>query len=965
MPLQVVVGPAFAGAEEFIRHQSFARARAGGRVLLLLPSARDVSRVTDELGAQVALGVQVRTFDNHLDALWGQLGDGRSIITPVQQLVMLEESTTLWHPQSPGLLSESRGVVRALKTVVQRAAEVQWTPVRAGEGEKIGADLLECAVIYEELLGKAGLIERSAAHRLVCERLREIEPPSLVAVEGFSSLTRAQERFITSLAVTTDVIIGLVFDDKVPAAAAGAALVQRLSTSGEVRHADAVIRDIPGEIARIGDSLAAPVGQPLQPAGALLLSEAWGAQAEAARIVNEIQDALAEGVSPGEIAVVFRRVGPHMRQLKVALEEAGVVAEFDAGIPFGSTGLGRALLLLLGLGAAAGPYRALVDVLRSPYGPTPHDVLDALDAQVRRTREDRPGQIETWLRRRHPESAAFIARARAASGAVGEVGAERRWYQLVNEMLRRAHPKVAGPTPELSADAATARDFMAAVTSIGGLGAAGSRAATLASALREAQVMVTSSERSDRVQVMGAERVRGGRYERIIIGGLVMGEFPGLSGQDALSAPGVTAFFQRAGIDLAPRSDVSAERLLFYLAATRATRTLVLSWQSHDAEGRPLRPSIFLDEVLDLYRGAAGDPELPEGPPLSVLRLDTHDEREGAPQSVRRALRTRIARPTAGAETLAVVDARRRAHHTREPAPQPEAVRHMNSERTVFSASEIETYLQCPYRWFVERMVRPRELDERFDRSAAGRLAHEIMKRFYDTYVARTGLPRLTPESIDVAREIHAEVAQVALAEAGATSAAEVAATRATARQTLRLVEADATLFPGFVPAFREWSFGAGEDPPEDFGSFALAGRVDRIDVTDAELIVTDYKPGTQANGRAAAKFAEEGIVQAPLYAAVARRRLERRIAGALYRPVGGGKPRGFVDESMAGAAFVRTDVRSAAGIEELIAGAITRAEEAVTGMRAGEIQARPRTATCPSFCAARGFCAEWRQGRA
>lgn len=964
MPLQVVVGPAFAGADDSIRERSFARALVGGRVLLLLPSGRDVSRVTDELGAHVALGVQVRTFDNHLDALWGQLGDGRSIITPAQRLVLLEESTTVWHPRSPGLASGSRGVVRALKTVVQRAAEVQWTRVDARGGEGVGADLLECLEIYERLLVSAGLIERSAAHRLVCDRLAGVDPPSLVAVEGFTSLTRAQERFITTLAAATDVTIGLVFDEGVPATAAGAELVERLATSGEVCRTDTVVHDIPGEIVRIGASLGAASGEPLQAAGAVILSQAWGRQAEAARIASEVQVALADGVRPGDVAVVFRRVAPHLRQLTAAFEEAGIDAEFDAGIPFGSTGLGRTLLLLLGLEAAADPYRALADVLRSPYGPTPHDVLDTLDAQVRRTRETGLGQVEAWLRRHHPASAAFVARARAASRTIGEASSERRWYQLVNEMLRRAHTQALEPTPELTADAAAARDFIAAVVSISGLGSADPRAATLAAALREAQVMVTSSERRDRVQVMGAERVRGGRYERVIIGGLTVGEFPAVSGQDALSAPGVSAVFRRAGIDLDPRSDVSAERLLFYLAATRATRTLVLSWQSHDAEGSPLRPSIFLDEVLDLYRGAAADAWLPEGLPLGVLRLDTHDQREGAPQSVRRTLRSHISRPPSGVEEPTVVEARRRADCT-APVPYSEAVRHMNAERRVFSASEIETYLQCPYRWYVERMVRPRELDERFDRSAAGRLAHDIMRRFYDTYIERTGLPRVTPESIDLAREVHAEVTLAALAGARATSAAEIAATRATARQTLRLVEADATLFPGFVPAFREWAFGAGEDPPEDFGSFALAGRVDRIDVTDAELIVTDYKSGAQANGRAAAKFADEGIVQAPLYAAVSSRRLGRRIAGALYRPVGGGKPRGFVEESMEAGAFVRTDMRSAAEIEGLIDDAVTRAQEAVAGMRAGAIPACPRTATCPSYCAARGFCTEWRQGRA
>lgn len=964
MPLQIIVGPADAAVGETVREQTLARARAGGRVLLLLPSGRDVSRVTNDLARDVAVGVHARTFDNHLDALWSVLGDGRSIITPVQQLVMLEESVRSWHPRSEGLVRESRGVIRVLRTVVQRAAEVEWKYVRATQDRGVGGDLLECAASYERLLARAGLIERAAAHRLVCQRLGQIDAPALVAVEGFSSLTLAQERFVTAMSETTDVTIGLVFDESVPATHASAESVQRLASFGESHRAESLSRCVPDEIARIGERPAATGSSVRRPMGAVVLSEAWGPQAESARIVREIQECVAEGSRPGDIAVVFRHAAPHVGQLKAALDEAGIAAEFDAGIPLQSTGLGRALLLLLDLEIATDAYQTLADVLRSPYGPTPHGVLDELDAHVRRTRDSELHQVESWLRRRHPESAAFVARARQATRSVGDPKAERRWYGLASEMMRRAHRQAARPTLELSTDAATARDFMAAVASMSRLGASASGAATLASALREAQVMLTSAERSDRVQVMGVERVRGRHYHCVIIGGLTTGEFPRSVGQDALSAPGVIDVFERAGIDLAPRNDVSAERLLFYLAATRATRKLVLSWQSHDAEGRPLRPSMFLDEVLDPYRAEGSDAGLPPNLPHRVLRLDAQDEQDGAPESLRRTLRTQAARQAdRPSQHPALLEAGRRARAA--VTSESEAVRRTNAERAVFSASEIETYLQCPYRWYIDRMVRPRELDERFDRSAAGRLAHEIMRRFYDVYTERSGLRRVVPGSLGLARQVHAEVASSVLAESGATSAAEVAATRGTATQTLRVVEADAELLPGFEPAYREWSFGAGDDPPEDLGGFSLAGRVDRIDVNGAELVVMDYKLGREANGRAVAKFADEGIVQAPLYAAVAGRRLGRRVAGGVYRPIGGGKPRGFIDEAIGADGFVRTDRRSAAEIEALIADAVTRAAAAVEGMRGGEIPARPRGATCPSYCPARGFCAEWRPGRA
>jgi len=956
VPLHLITGSANAGMTEFIYSKLQACTAAGERALLLLPSGPDVSRATQELAAFAPIGIGIRGFDDELDQLWKMLGDGRQIATPVQRLVVLEESV---RTSSPGLLGSrvmSPGVVRTLALTVQRAAESARPIVATHHTPGPGEELLGLAVVYFGLLRRAGLVERGEAHRLLSERLDAWEAPQLVAVDRFTSLTAGQEAFLAALASRTSVVVGISQIGGAVATTAANSLAARLGSVGKVGTLDSPRGPgVPAELARIEESFASSLRPELEAQGALRLSEAWGDAAEIARIVREVQDAIADGFRPEHIAVVFRDAGAHLNQLRRGLDEVGVLSEFDARVPFQATALGRVILLLIGLSGPGPTYGQLMDALRSPFSPANHDLVDRLDAHSRRARALDVAPALAWLRSRDPESARFIQDARRACRDVAGAGAERRWYELTSGMLRRAHLGAVTRSLGLMTDTAAARVVIEAVRGLSALGSAEARCSTLAAALRETRIALASEGRVGHVQVMSAERARGRRYDCVIIGGLNSGEFPLRVGEDALSAPAVVRAFKRVGIDTSPRTDLDAERLMFYLAATRATKRLVLSWQSHDAEGRPTRPSVFLDEVLDLYRDSASGEFTRGSPPRQVLGLDGLAEHPAAPRSRRRARRELVSR---------AADPSPRTARTRSGASA--GVRAATEEREVFSASEIETYLQCPFRWFVQRLVQPRELDEQLDRAAAGRLAHEIMRGFYDDFIERTGQQRVTPESLSDARAIHAEVCVSALRDVRAATSAESALVRAVLRKTLRVIEADAELLPGMAPTHREWSFGMDEgDTAESFGDFSLAGRVDRIDTDRQALIVTDYKMGGVGSNRGAARFQDEGIVQLPLYVAVATRRLGLRAAGGLYREVSAAKPRGFVSDRLDPRAFVRTDVVGDDAIAGILDAAIEMASGAVTRMRAGDIEQSPRGGTCPSYCPARGFCAGWRPSRA
>jgi ATP-dependent helicase/DNAse subunit B len=526
-------------------------------------------------------------------------------------------------------------------------------------------------------------------------------------------------------------------------------------------------------------------------------------------------------------------------------------------------------------------------------------------------------------------------------------------------MLAQAHGTGVPLDADGRLDAAAAREVMSALA---GLKAANPdeqvSVLEFAEALRAAAVTIDSEERPDHVQIMSAERIRGRRFECVILGGLTADEFPRTTREDALSAPEIAAALERAGIGLPSRATLDDERLLFYQVVTRASRRLVLSAQSHSAEGTARRRSVFVEELLDLYRDGETGELRDGGPPYRALGPGDVGLTSEAPTSERRELQE-----TARSGGLAddawrdrIAAARRRARPETPVLGSADA--DILAQRETFSASEIELYIQCPYRWYVERVVRPTSLDVAVDAAAAGRLAHDVLRRFYEEFTARTGNQRVTPDMLEDARAIHAEVSDAALRGVRPFGVAEEVRVRSAARTTLGLIEADAEWLPWSVPAYHEWSFGLEPgDAPEPFGGYTLVGRIDRIDVGEGRLFVIDYKSSTPDSGMARAKLLEHGLVQLPLYAAVASRRLGLSVAGAAYRGIAGTRPRGFLRDDLAGPPFYDNDAADADTIDAIIEATVARAAEAVAGMRAGAITPAPLKGVCPRYCAARAIC--------
>ena len=940
MPLHIITGRANAG-KTGAAYDAVRNALAVGRKpVLIVPSAPDARRALVELSNESPLGVRVVTLDEHLAEQWALHGDGRVVCTPGTRRLLLARAAEVAEYGSRGLAQLASRAVEVLTNEV--GASWRKGLRVSGPAGVLGRVISE----YAEQLDAHDLVEPGEIYHLMAEQGRCGGDP--LVVHRFTDFTAAQESFLTqAVAGGHDVMVTLGWEDGFPATAALDELVGRLSAIGVVSERSEDVRGTDPELVRVGSELfGSPTVSPMT--GAVRFAEAEGVESEADLIAAEIAVALDEGSRPEDVAVVFSQPESRIGQLRAALEDLGISADYDVLMPFSATPFGRALLQALRF-AISGDLTALVGFTRSPFSGVPSDAQRRFE---RRIRSERCLTAETA----RSEMEIVSRRAGQVIGVLAELGRDgltedvgRELARVARRMLGWAHPDAGlANAGALEEDATCVRALTSLIEDAVAIGEPRVTAGTFETALAQHRIGPARVERAGRVQITGVERVRARRFDVVILGGLNAGEFP-RSHDDSLQAGAARALLATYGASELRAADPATERLLFYQLVTRPRRRLVLVRQSHDSDGSPLEPSVFWEELLDFYRPAQedqGDVVVPR------LELGACALTEYSSASERRALRTAVLCGASGTDPR-VDSARGRAMPEPAELRDAEALEKLAS-RDVFSASEIEVYLACPLRWFYERVVRPEALESEFDALERGRFAHEILRVTYQAIMGELPEGRVTSASVERAKELCREA--VARLREGQPRPADLEEERdriAVERAACLLVEADADYLPSaFRPRFVEWDFAGHEGV--DMGAFRLRGRIDRVDSDGKHAVVIDYKTG---DVKTRAHLLEAGKVQAHLYAEAVRRVTGLQPVASVYWSLKGGKPRGLIDSArleLSGA--VRTDCADTACFEADIAHAVRAAEAAVDGMRRGDIAPRPLDGAC-DYCGAKALC--------
>ncbi len=933
MSLRLITGPARSNVDELIIERLRQAARQG-TTTLVVPTTSDVRLWSDELVRWRVLGVEVATFDSWIRRTWISQGDGRTIVGAAARTALVRFTLEDFPIQELARIGTSPGLLLLVADVAKRLPHDPCSEFREPEVR----ELAEVLRRYRRLLEARGYIEAAEATHLLAESPEWHE--GHLFLTQFSDFEQVEEGLLIRLAEPGDVTIGLVWEPGRAAYAGAEGLVGRLSEIATETVRAQASSDVNPGLSQFWESVF-ETRELIPESGAVSFCEASYGGAEIALIARAVREHIDTGGTETSVAVVFREVADRAAEIAAAFESLGVECSVDVRVPFSATGFGRALLC--GLDACAGRgagTERLIAFLSSPFSGCDKDWVADSERSWRRRAASARDALEDAIRRAPAQASRTLRLLNELAREGVRTENVNKWQVLAGRMFsNRSRGK---HEPLASADASAHKALLAAVGELAEIGQEWTES-HLISALRSVEVS-TGGPDSRGVLVTEAHRLRGRCFDVVVVGGLTSSEFSP-EPRESLAC----MLLERLGVPKRVDERLQ-ERTLFHTVITRANGALILARTALDENGEPLRASAFWDAALDVYRSPVDAACGIEPNEVTIRKEDSSGLTTLAPSRLHGTVSARLEAtsnaPRPPSRGLLADDRVLRALETREE----------------FSVSEVETYLSCPYKWFVERIIRPRRMDLRFDARERGSLAHRMLATFYARW-QEMGFERVTPARLSDALELFEEVASESAAghpalEAGGLSS-RVAANEAVRWARTAIID-DTRLLPGFVPRSHEHVFGQREGVSVELEGVSLVGRIDRIDSGPAGAVVTDYKTSTDVSGRGS--FETKGLLQAPLYAAVMSKSTGETVVGALYRSLSTREIRGvWVRGAIElGELGCDRDGVSAEEFAQEIERAVERLRVTVERMRSGGVAPTPGSESCRR-CSVVAWCPERR----
>lgn len=632
-----------------------------------------------------------------------------------------------------------------------------------------------------------------------------------------------------------------------------------------------------------------------------------------------------DGAKPETIAVVYRRLDPVAARLRLAFDEYGIPYSMQYARPLTESSIGAFVLGLYDV-AEAWERDDVLDALTSVWFGAPTDHAATFGILVRQSGVIR-GQHEwlssienmvNWIAGGQGEAHARTVRrlpeaAGNAQSLLEEVRRLETLLRLLPDNATRAEHSIAAKKilAKLRVDMridylpegmhAPEQDALAAMQAVlnrfiaweGRLGL-DERVprAEFATELQRALDLTPVSELTTLggVQIIDAAVARHREYDHLFLGGLNEGSFPVPPTADAIFNDADRADLRQAGAPIEPRGRyIEREMLLLHHVLDRASTHATILWSMVDMDGRSLAPSPFVDDIRGLCKLIDAKPAistsfLPTLDEAACARdMQLIDELDEAVESAFCELfeplrvgagveRERCSPMAFGCYDGVLSDA--------ELVGQLAAV---FGPDHVFSALQLEQYAQCPFRFFIERILRIESVepgDEAFDPRTRGRAMHEVLQKFHTYY---RGIPgsALPEDSRDVMTRLFEETFDaIAKREVAAPPGVVAVERERLLRQLHRYVDVARETAETWQPTHFEVAFGGAsgsKDPlsrSETYllntpgGDVQLSGRIDRIDLDGRQARIVDYK----TSGNVTKRDILAGVhLQLPLYAVVLR----------------------------------------------------------------------------------------------
>jgi ATP-dependent helicase/DNAse subunit B len=495
------------------------------------------------------------------------------------------------------------------------------------------------------------------------------------------------------------------------------------------------------------------------------------------------------------------------------------------------------------------------------------------------------------------------------------------------------------------------------------------------------------------VLALDVAQARGLRFEAVALLGLAEGEFPAVIHEDVFLTDADREALAQRGLPLRPSTE-SYERELFLVAISRASQHLLLTRPRLADNGASWQPSPYWEEVRRLVTheplsvGGEAPPSAADAASLAEALALLRPAAADAASAWLEQHRPRITQHVRRAAQRVLVMLGRRISPLPQPLPHtageggsfsplqpgsgvgaspplaagdlsragPQLARQFDRHYPI-SASRLEAYADCPYRFLAAYLLRLEErepVEAGLDAAQRGSIYHRVLAEAYahpqvqdpaDAEQVLAHLPEVLERVLDAAPD--------------ADGFRPTAWWRYTQGEIARDVEATIRALAEtgpYTPRWFEQLFGRGGMPAlgldRNGDGVAVSGIVDRIDIRDdGGLRVIDYKTG--GKGPYTPKALGEGEkLQVALYA------LAARDAMGLGQPVEGF----YWHVCQAEPSTLRLS-RFGEGIEDALTVVAEHVWRIVEGIRAGRFAPRPPAKGCPSYCPAAAYCWRYRPG--
>ena len=1023
MTLKLICGPAGSGKTTRAIEAFLVALDRGEKAVFIAPGGPDarhferqiIRALGDEKNPGVLSGGKVTTYNGLCQEILTAAEPGARLLSENERFLLLRAIVdTAENLHSLASSSTFDGFVNALAGLLGELELLGIDATRMGKSlrswagsdkwrQGLNKDLYRFFESYEAALRDKGIHDTQLAQRRALAVLEEnpalLEYESVI-VDGFWDFTSVQHEFIRhvssaghSILVTLPYFAGRV------AYLAPAQHVGRLKI---LDGAQTETLEPPTESDRVPalvhliDSLFEEESGKVSASGAVFRMTGAGSRGQAAMVAAEILKLWREGQDLDEIAIVCRSLEQDMYSIAAALDEFGVPYDFPAPVSLATTAVGRTAMAALDFAAGSRSRDSLFAYLRSPFSDIPREKVDEFDRRCRLYAIEDTYDLLMECKMRCGDPLEEISRlASAAAKGVEALGDEL--CQFARSLFKKQH-YIDGASAEtlkidilaleslnsLCAEAGLARKIIedAAPLPDGQAGGSTDNAGLLLRGIMQASIRMPALTHRNCVRLLDPHRILNQRFDVIFACGLLEKQFPSLGREDSFFSDADRRKLGRDyGLDLDSRdSRLNEERFLFLRTLSRARQKVYLCYPACDKEGKPTVPSLFVDDTLDLFED---DPKISREMRIGDL---TFAPRE-APTAEQVLRSLALLSGTAAEKTKeSLIEAAGtaglgkrleqvlKACEKHESIISDPAIIARLGQLDSFRVTELQRYLHCPFRYFIETVLAPTDMDPPGHGLKRGQVMHDILCKF-GAQLKRSELylndPGVKPDQIAEVRRQMAGYIEEELVDAG--SDLETLILKADLYYHLnryidREIASERSLkYYDFEVSFGSSSSKCGGKNDTDnvlpIGDFNLRGRLDRVDWQgDRDYgLVIDYKASKKV--ASFSSFENDKEIQLPLYILALREAFGLTPIGGEYYSLRGEKRGGLYLEGfdeLTGAVSAevnKKDIVDSETFEHALETAKILAREAAAGIRTGSFSTGLLNKDDCDWCGLGGVC--------